>query len=214
MTTAKSPAILGLLPLPRHRRRNRAPSGESSQVRFVELAETEQLTFTTSIRLRIQHYTENRVEAFHRLTVVRLSLHDQARPGLPPAAQNPCPRETWLPEDLGEVAWPTRLLREAGGRAGEASARRRERVGPACCRRPPYRRLELCRGRRRTAHGDDQRHRSCAVVDRPIRRSTERDGDVVAWPTPDTTLPRLSVMLTLTFQASLLANPLAYVQVK
>jgi ADP-ribose pyrophosphatase YjhB (NUDIX family) len=40
------------------------PSGESSQVRIVELAETEQLTIHPSIRLRIQHYTENRAEPF------------------------------------------------------------------------------------------------------------------------------------------------------
>jgi ADP-ribose pyrophosphatase YjhB (NUDIX family) len=37
-------------------------SEESSEVRFIELAETERLEIHPSIRLRIQHYAENRPE--------------------------------------------------------------------------------------------------------------------------------------------------------
>jgi ADP-ribose pyrophosphatase YjhB (NUDIX family) len=40
------------------------PSDESSEVRFVELAEAEDLSIHPSIRLRIQHYAENRPEPF------------------------------------------------------------------------------------------------------------------------------------------------------
>jgi ADP-ribose pyrophosphatase YjhB (NUDIX family) len=39
-------------------------SEESSEVRFVELAQTEALPIHPSIRLRIQHYEENRPEPF------------------------------------------------------------------------------------------------------------------------------------------------------
>jgi ADP-ribose pyrophosphatase YjhB (NUDIX family) len=41
-----------------------ATSDESSEVRFVELAETDALSIHPSIRLRIQHYAENRDEPF------------------------------------------------------------------------------------------------------------------------------------------------------
>jgi ADP-ribose pyrophosphatase YjhB (NUDIX family) len=39
-------------------------SDESSEVRFVELTETEALEIHPSIRLRIQHYAENRPESY------------------------------------------------------------------------------------------------------------------------------------------------------
>jgi ADP-ribose pyrophosphatase YjhB (NUDIX family) len=39
-------------------------SNESSEVRFVELTETEAMSIHPSIRLRIQHYAENRDEPF------------------------------------------------------------------------------------------------------------------------------------------------------
>jgi ADP-ribose pyrophosphatase YjhB (NUDIX family) len=40
------------------------PSKESSEVRFVEVPQTEDLSIHPSIRLRIQHYAENRAEPF------------------------------------------------------------------------------------------------------------------------------------------------------